>query len=74
MVIAIIEPVFAGLLVSLLNKYVLSGQSTGWLQKSCEGTEELIEEREGEKGEDEEEVLSSTTTTVSDASVHVHCH
>ena len=74
MVIAIVEPVFAGLLVLLLNKYVLSGQCTGWLQKSCEGVEELIEEREGEKEEDEEEVLSSTTTTVSDASVHVHCH
>ena len=76
MVIAIVEPVVAGLLVSLLNNYVLSGQCTGWLQKSCEGTEELIEEREGEKEEDEAEVLSSTTTTttVSDASVHVHCH
>ena len=74
MVIAIIEPVFAGLLVSLLNKYVLSGQCTGWLQQSCESSEEIIEEREGEKEEDEVEVLSSTTTTISDASVHVHCH
>ena len=74
MVIAIVEPVFAGILVSLLNKYVLSGQCCGWLQQSCEGVEEIIEEREGEKEEEEVEVLSSTTTTISDASVHVHCH
>ena len=69
MVIAIVEPVFAGILVSLLNKYVLSGQCCRWLQKSCESSEEVIEE-----GENEEEGVSSTTTTVSDASVHVHCH
>ena len=73
MVIAIVEPVFAGILVSLLNKYVLSGQCIGWLQQACVSLEEVIEEREGEK-EDEEEVLSSTNTTISDASVHVHCH
>ena len=69
MVITIVEPVFAVILVSLLNKYVLSGQCYGWLQKSCESLEEVIEE-----GENEEEGVSSTTTTVSDASVHVHCH
>ena len=70
MVLAIVEPVFAGVLVSLLNKYVLSGQCCGWLQRSCEeGQAEVIEE-EGP----EEEGISSTTTTVSDASVHVHCH
>ena len=73
MVIAIVEPVFAGLLVSLLNKYALSGQCGSWVQKSCESTEELIEENEGEK-EEEEEVVSSTNTTISDASVHIHCH
>ena len=73
MVIAIDEPVFAGILVSLLSKYVWSGQCIGWLQKSCASLEEVIEEREGEK-EDEEEVLSSANTTISDASVHVHCH
>ena len=70
MVIAIVEPVFAGILVSLLNKYVLSGQCCVWLQKSCEDNQaEVIEE-----GEPDEEGISSTTTTVSDASVHVHCH
>ena len=71
MVIAIVEPVFAGILVSLLNKYVLSGQCCGWLQKSCEESQgEIIEE----EGGPDEEGISSTTTTVSDASVHVHCH
>ena len=69
MVLAIVEPVFAGVLVSLLNKYVLSGQCCGWLQRSCESQEEVIEE-----GGNEEEGISSTTTTVSDASVHMHCH
>ena len=76
MVIAIVEPVFAGLLVSLLNKYILSGQCSSWLQQTCDGSEELIEESEREKEEDEEERVSyaSTNTTVSDATVHVHCH
>ena len=74
MVIAIVEPVFAGLLVSLLNKYVLSGQCTSWLQQSCESSEEIIDEDEWEKEEEEVEVVSSTTTTISDASVHIHCH
>ena len=69
MVLAIVEPVFAGVLVSLLNKYVLSGQCCGWLQRSCENQEEIIE-----AGGHEEDGVSSTTTTVSDASVHVHCH
>ena len=70
MVLAIVEPVFAGVLVSLLNKYVLSGQCCVWLQRSCEESQaEVIEE-----GEPDEMGISSTTTTVSDASVHVHCH
>ena len=69
MVLAIIEPVFAGVLVSLLNKYVLSGQCCGWLQRSCEESQgEVMEEGPEEEG------ISSTTTTVSDASVHVPCH
>ena len=68
MVLAIIEPVFAGVLVSMLNRYVLSGQCCGWLQSSCERQEEVIKEGADEEG------ISSTTTTVSDASMHVHCH
>ena len=73
MVIAIVEPVFAGLLVSLLNNYILSGQCTSWLQQSCECSGEIIDEDEWEN-EEEEDVVSSTTTTISDASVHIHCH
>ena len=69
MVITVVEPVFAGILVSLVNKYILSGQCCGWLQRSCDNQSEIIE-----AGEHEEEGVSSTTTTVSDASVHVHCH
>ena len=74
MVIAIVEPVFAGLLVSLLNKYVLSGQCTSWLQQSCESAEEIIEESEEEEEEEKGNEVSSTNTTISDASVHIHCH
>ena len=70
MVMPIVEPIFAGVIVSLLNKYILSGQCCGWLQKSCEDNQGEVIEEEGP----EEEGISSTTTTVSDASVHVHCH
>ena len=73
MVIAIVEPVFAGILVSLINRFVLSGQCCGWLQQSCERVEELVEEREGGREAEEVEV-SSTTTIVSDATVHMHYH
>ena len=51
MVIAILEPVFAGLMVSLLNKYVLSGTCSAWLQQFC-STEEVRED-ENEVVEDE---------------------
>ena len=77
MVLSIVEPVFAGLLVSLLNKYLLSGQCTGWLQRVCESSQEIIEESEGEKEGEEAEggsYASTVTTTISDATVHVHCH
>ena len=83
MVIAIIEPVFAGLLVSLLNKYVLSGQLSDWLQRSCgnaeEGEEEdEVSEPEGARNKEHEDgdTVSRTSTSITDASasVHVHCH
>ena len=69
MVITVVEPVFAGIIVSLVNRYILSGQCYGWLQSSCGSEAEIVE---AEKHE--EDGVSSTTTTVSDASVHVHCH
>ena len=72
MVIAILEPVFAGIMVSLINKYVINGHCSAWLQQSC-SAEEFTED-EDEIEEDEREQYSSTNTTISDADVHVHCH
>ena len=71
MVLSIVEPVFAGLLVSLLNRYVLSGQCCGWVQQTFDDLDENTEQEEGENDEDSLGV-SSTTTTVSDATVHMH--
>ena len=65
MVIAIREPVFAARMASLINKYVLSGSCSGYLQQSCEA--EQVKE-------DEKENLEAEDTTISDADVHVHCH
>ena len=69
MVIAILEPVFAGILVSLINRYVLSGSGVSWLRQSC-SAEEVRENDD----EEEMEQQASNITTISDASVHVHCH
>ena len=69
MVIAILEPVFAGILVSLINKYLISGNCVAWLRQSCSAEE--VKENDDD---DEMEQHSSTITTISDADVHVHCH
>jgi predicted enzyme related to lactoylglutathione lyase len=71
MVIAILEPVCAGIMVSLINKYILSGSLGVWIQSYCsvEGFREEEENVEEEGGE-----VSSTNTSISDASVHVHYH
>ena len=69
MVIAILEPVFAGIIVSLINRYVLSGSGVSWLRQSCSA-----EEVRDNDDDDELEQHSSTITTISDADVHVHCH
>jgi hypothetical protein len=68
MVIPILEPVCAGLLVSLINKYVLSGSLMAWFQSSCETEEIRASEREYEV----EESSSSTTSITADVEVHVH--
>ena len=73
MVIAILEPISAGIIVSLLNKYFISGQCYTWLQQCCAQAEEMIEERDGDREHDEVQ-WSSTTTIVSDATIHVHSH
>ena len=76
MVIAIIEPIAAGVIVSLLNKYFISGRFYSWLPTWCVEEPDLEDDREdSELGDTEwKRQVSSTTTTVSDASVHVHCH
>jgi hypothetical protein len=71
MVIAILEPVCAGIMVSLINKYILSGSLGVWIQSYC-SVEEFREEEE--LVEEEGDQVSSTNTSISDASVHVHCH
>ena len=71
MEIAILEPVFAGIMVSLINKYVISGSCSGWLQNL--GASHQVREDEHEVIDDEGEAVSSTTTTISDADMHVHC-
>ena len=75
MVVAILEPVFAGIMVSLINKYLINGPIGAWLQQCV--TEEFQEdedESEDSKMEDEKDQRSSQNTTISDADVHVHCH
>jgi hypothetical protein len=71
--IAILEPVCAGIMVSLINKYILNGHCTEWFQQSC-SAEEFREQDENEIIEAEGDEISSTNTTISDTSVHVHCH
>ena len=74
--VAILEPVFAGIMVSLINKYVINGPCSTWLQQSC-FTEEFKEDEDedvDEKAEDERDQYSSTNTTIIDADIHVHCH
>ena len=71
MVIALLEPVCAGIMVSLINKYILSGSLGVWIQSYC-SVEEIMEEEEIVEEEGAE--ISSTNTSISDASIHVHCH
>jgi predicted enzyme related to lactoylglutathione lyase len=58
-------------MVSLINKYILSGSLGVWIQSYC-SIEEFREEEETIEEEGGE--ISSTNTSISDASVHVHCH
>ena len=74
MVIAILEPVFAVIMVSLINKYVLGGSCSGWLQQSCAAEQVREDEKSNETVEDEGKPVSATNTTRSDADIHVHCH
>ena len=62
----IIEPIFAGIIVSLINKYVLNANSSIWTM--CSPQEIIIEH---------EDNISSSNTAISDSSFdapHVHVH
>jgi hypothetical protein len=71
MVIAILEPVCAGIMVALVNKYLLN--NLGGLCQSCSAEEIMMDEHEAEE-EEEGSSVSSTNTTISDVGIHVHCH
>jgi len=73
--LSIIEPVCAGIMVSLINKYILNGHCSGWFHQVC-NTQVVEEQTENEVIEEdaEDDSIPSTTTTVTDASVHVHVH
>jgi hypothetical protein len=67
MVIAIVEPVCAGLLVALINKYILNGNLMVWLQSSC-----TAEEVKAQETTDLEDSSSTSTNVSADVDVHVH--
>jgi hypothetical protein len=60
MVLASMEPVCAGIMVALINKYLLN--NLGGLWHSCSAEEIIVDEHETE-----EESVSSTNTTIIDA-------
>jgi hypothetical protein len=68
MVVAILEPVCAGIMVALINKYLLNNLGSLW--QSC-SAEEIVVDEQGL--EEEGEAVSSTNTTISDVDIHVHC-
>ena len=72
MVIALLEPVFAGVLVSLLNKYLINGSGGTWLQNWCVPPEDKTDK--DEEMDVEGDSTSSKNTTISDADVLTHCH
>ena len=69
MVLTILEPVCAGIMVALINKYLLNNLGSLWQSCSVEEVVVVVDEHELE-----EEPVSSTNTTISDADIHVHCH
>ena len=60
---AILEPIQAGLIVALINKYIISNDKL-W-DYLC-GTTRV------EEAKQDQEDASSTTTSINDAALHVH--
>ena len=67
MVVSVIEPILAGIAVSIINKYFLNNNSILW--NWCSTQETVVVEQH-------EDTISSSNTTISDISFepHVHCH
>ena len=63
MPIAILEPIEAGIIVALVNKYIINNHKL-W-EYVC-GTQEVPEAHQPQ------EDASSTTTSMNDAVVHIH--
>ena len=63
--LAIVEPIFCGIAVSLINKFSLNNNNNIW--SWCSTPTVVI---------DNEDNISSSNTTISDISLepHVHCH
>ena len=74
MVMPILEPIAAGVIVTLLNKYIVSGLCFDWARQYCEEEEEITTESDDDMYPRWSRETSSTTTTVSDATMHVHVH
>ena len=80
MVMPILEPICAGILVSLINKYVVNNLEYVWKYFGCQDTvasqDDSMEESQMQDGEEESierEVVSSESTTIT-SDVQVHCH
>ena len=71
MVFSILEPVFAGVLVSLINRYLLNGSAGTWLQSWCVPDENIDED---EVLDEEDHSMSSTSTTILDTQIDAHTH
>ena len=77
---AMLEPICAGILVSLINKYVVNNLDYMWKFLGCKeafvSQDDTMEESqmqdEAEESVEHEAVSSESTTIVSD--VQVHCH
>ena len=72
MVFSILEPVFAGILVSLINRYLINGSAGTWLQSWCVPPDENIDE--DEVLDEEDHSMSSTSTTIIDTQIDAHTH
>ena len=80
MVMPILEPICAGILVSLINKYVVNNLEYVWKFLGCreavvcqdDNVEDSQMQDEAEESVEHEAVSSESTTIVSD--VQVHCH